>query len=98
MYLVPDRDDSTIGSGAPDTFTERLMQVRLTMFWDEHRPGHNSEYDPTKAEEKYEKFGSEFIPMLPSAFALVSNTKWDGKLPHVPMQRPLLYIGIFDLC
>jgi hypothetical protein len=96
MHLVPNSDYGDIDYNAPDMFTERLMQVKLARFWNTFGPRGNSGYDPTQAEQRYEKFCAEYLPSLPPAFALAPQTKWDNSLPKLPMQRYLLHICIFD--
>ncbi|KAL8943290.1 MAG: hypothetical protein Q9211_001037 [Gyalolechia sp. 1 TL-2023] len=48
------------------------------------------------AEGRYEKFCSEELANLPSAFALQPKNEWGGRLPVLPLQRQLLHITIFD--
>ena len=96
MHLVTDSDHENVDSGAPEIFTERLMQVQLARFWRSSGSGRSSEYDPTQAEQRYEQFCAEYLPSLPPAFALKPDTKWDKHLPKLAMQRQLLYIGVFD--
>lgn len=96
MHLVTDSDHVDVDSGAPEIFTERLMQVKLARFWRSSGSGRNSEYDPTQAEQRYEQFCAEYLPSLPPAFALKPDTKWDRCLPKLAMQRQLLHICIFD--
>jgi hypothetical protein len=98
MHLVPLASSGCvdIDGDAPDMFTERLMQVRLARFWSKFGSKGHSEYDPTQAEQRYEKFCTEYLPSLPPAFALAPQTKWDKSLPKIPMQRHLLHICIFD--
>ena len=96
MHLVKDSDNENVDSGAPEIFTERLMQVQLARFWRSSGSGRSSEYDPTQAEQRYEQFCAEYLPSLPPAFALKPDTKWDKHLPKLAMQRQLLYICLFD--
>ena len=96
MHLVTDNEHVNVDSGAPETFTERLMQVQLNRFWRSSGSRRNSEYDPTQAEHRYERFCAEYLPSLPPAFALKPDAKWDKYLPKLAMQRQLLYISIFD--
>lgn len=95
MHLATD-ENVAIDSGAPELFTERLMQVQLGRFWRRFKLRRNSEYDPTQAEQAYEQFCTEYIPSLPPTFALKPDTKWDRSLPRLAMQRQILYIAIFD--
>ncbi|ROT40787.1 hypothetical protein SODALDRAFT_291188 [Sodiomyces alkalinus F11] len=85
-------------SGAPEGFTERVLQARLVAFWRDCKPSESrgAEYDPTRAQERYERFRREFIDTLPPAFALEPSLEWDRQLPHLSMQRQLLYTAIFD--
>ena len=96
MHLVPDLDDPD----APDGFTERILQARLADFWRSFEPSRKSaEYNMIVAEERYEKFCSEFLAALPSAFALHPNKEWDERLPMLPLQRQHFHFTIFDtLC
>lgn len=92
MHLVPD-----VGDGdAPEGFTERLLQARLARFWRSFSTRQGAEYDLTVAEERYEKFYSEFLTTLPSAFALQPNKEWDELFPVLPLQRQHFYMTIFD--
>jgi hypothetical protein len=51
------------------------------------------------AEERYEKFCSEFLMHLPPVFALEPSEKWDERLQKLPLQRQVLHIAIFySLC
>ena len=95
MHLVPDADDTN----APEGFTERVLQARLADFWRSFGPRKGAEYDVIVAEERCERFFSEFLPSLPSAFALQPNKEWDEHLPKLPLQRQVLHTNIFDsLC
>ena len=92
MHLVPDGGDAN----APEGFTERLLQARLARFWRSFSPRQGAEYDSTVAEERYERFCSEFLTTLPPAFALQPNKEWDERLPVLSLQRQVLYMTIFD--
>ncbi|KAL9109923.1 MAG: hypothetical protein Q9227_005446 [Pyrenula ochraceoflavens] len=81
---------------APESFTERILQARLAEFWRSLGPFPNTKYDLTLAEERYERFCSEFIPTLPPAFSLQANKEWDICLSILPLQRQLLYMSIFE--
>lgn len=81
---------------APDEFTERLMQVELGRFWRRFGPDRGAQYDPTQGEQRYERFCAEYLPILPPAFALDPDTRWDKHRPKIAMQRQLLHISIFD--
>ena len=99
MYFVSDTGSTSteIPAGAPDIFTERLMQVQLGHFWRQFGSRHNCNYDPTAGEQRYDKFCAEYVPILHAAFALDRpDTAWDNALPKLPMQRQLLHIAIFD--
>ena len=96
MHLATNSAHVNIDSDMPEIFTERLMQVQLARFWRSSGSGRNSGYDPTQAEQKYEKFCEEYLPSLPPAFALKPDTKWDTYLPKLAMQRQLLHICVFD--
>ncbi|RYP70878.1 hypothetical protein DL770_008191 [Monosporascus sp. CRB-9-2] len=95
MHLTPgiDRD-----SGAPEGFTERLLQARLAAFWNDTKVEQSAgiDFHPTIAQERYERFQTEFLATLPPAFSLQPNLEWDEQLPKLPMQRQLLYITIFE--
>lgn len=96
------------GEDFPEEFEERLLQARLVTFWkdvqddlQEKRKCHTTAsevYDPAVAEERYEKFRKEFLAKLPGRFALEPKThmEWDECHPHLPLQRQMLYITIFD--
>lgn len=99
MHFISDTGSTLkeIPAGAPDIFTERLMQVQLGRFWRQFASRRDCNYDPTAGEERYDKFCTEYIPTLHAAFALDRpNTMWDDALPKLPMQRQLLHIAIFD--
>lgn len=85
-------------SSVPDMFTERLMQAQLGRFWRslQHSRKPLSAWDPMEAEQRYETFSAEYVPALPSAFALNPDTRWDKLRPKLAMQRQLLHIAIFD--
>ncbi|RYP51842.1 hypothetical protein DL768_002918 [Monosporascus sp. mg162] len=95
MHLTPgiDRD-----SDAPEGFTERLLQARLVAFWKDTKVEQSAgiDFHPTIAQERYERFKSEFLCTLPPAFSLQPNLEWDEQLPKLPLQRQLLYIAIFE--
>ncbi|KAK1990859.1 hypothetical protein LX36DRAFT_663839 [Colletotrichum falcatum] len=93
MHLGPNVDDAD----APEEFSERLIQARLASFWRGCLP--RREYDAAAAEAAYERFCSEFLATLPPAFSLESNTRWDERLPLLPLQRQSLHTVIFEsLC
>ena len=95
MHLVPNVDDAD----APEEFTERVLQARLADFWKSLGPRRGAEYDVIVAEERYERFCSEFLASLPPAFALQPTKEWDERLPMLPFQRQVLHTTIFDsLC
>jgi hypothetical protein len=94
MRLAPDMGEMHPDPNAPEPFTERLMQVQLGRFW--RSQAREQPYDPTQAEQRYERFATEYMPALPPAFALRPDTKWDDHLPKLAMQRQLLHIAIFD--
>ncbi|RAH58515.1 trascription factor [Aspergillus piperis CBS 112811] len=96
LRLAPDIIDLSTPADTPEIFTERLMQVRLGMFWRSLGSKRNLPYDPIHGEERYERFCADYIPTLPPEFALNPNRRWDVQLPKLPMQRQLLYIAIFD--
>ncbi|OJZ85801.1 hypothetical protein ASPFODRAFT_135656 [Aspergillus luchuensis CBS 106.47] len=95
LRLAPDIGLST-PADTPEIFTERLMQVRLGMFWRSLGSKRNLPYDPIHGEERYERFCADYIPTLPPEFALNPDRRWDVQLSKLPMQRQLLYIAIFD--
>jgi hypothetical protein len=82
-----------LGEGAPDVFTERMLQAKLSRLWSSLNiiiP-----YDPISAEESYAKLSRSFISQLPRAFDLSApDTQWDSKLPHLSRQRQTLHIAI----
>lgn len=91
----------------PQEFEERLLQARLVTFWKDMQNNFQEKrewspasdvYDPAVAEERYEKFRKEFLAKLPGRFALEpkTNREWDECHPHLPLQRQMLYITIFD--
>lgn len=97
MRLVPDADEKSLD--APELFTERLLQFRLTAFWKSCRLQTNTDelYDPLVAEERYNKFQIEFLSKLPAPFRLHGfSREWDKQLPRLPMQRQLLFTTVFE--
>ncbi|BCS13672.1 trascription factor [Aspergillus luchuensis] len=96
LRLAPDIIDLSTPADTPEIFTERLMQVRLGMFWRSLGSKRNLPYDPIQGEERYERFCADYIPTLPPEFALNPDRRWDVQLSKLPMQRQLLYIAIFD--
>ncbi|KAI1380699.1 hypothetical protein F4677DRAFT_404340 [Hypoxylon crocopeplum] len=96
LVPTPDASDISIDIGAPEIFTERLLQAQLGRFWRSCGPRQNLEHDPTQGEQRYERFCTEFIPILSPAFALEPDTKWDEFNPKLAMQRALLHIAIYD--
>ncbi|KAH8430509.1 fungal specific transcription factor domain-containing protein [Aspergillus melleus] len=96
MRLGPDIDEDAHGF---EVFTERISQARLANFWKATGPRLGSKYDILVAEERYEKFCSQFLSTLQSAFALQPDKQWDKQLPMLPQQREILFISIFEsLC
>ncbi|KAH8728601.1 hypothetical protein GQ44DRAFT_608737 [Phaeosphaeriaceae sp. PMI808] len=94
MHLAPD-----FNNNAPEAYSERLLQLRLANFWREAMPQQDTNYDPTAAEERYERFCTEFLATLPSVFALEPNEQWDEQLHRLPFQRQILHIATFgSLC
>lgn len=96
MRLAGDLNEMNGDSEAPEPFAERMMQVQLGIFWRRYSRERKMPYDPTEAEQRYEKFAAEYLPTLPPVFALEPDTRWDSRLPKLVMQRQLLHIAIFD--
>ncbi|OCK74320.1 hypothetical protein K432DRAFT_386876 [Lepidopterella palustris CBS 459.81] len=95
MHLAPNIDDAD----APEGYSERLIQARLANFWRSFTPGQGAEYDEAAAEERYEKFCTDFLATLPPVFALKPSEEWDERLQILPLRRQILHITIFDcLC
>ena len=95
IHLAPTRNDDN----APETFSGRLLQARLAGFWRRLPDTSNAEYDAIAAEERYEQFCSEFLASLPAAFALEPDEQWDETSRHLPLQRQMLHIAVFEsLC
>ncbi|KAL8791272.1 MAG: hypothetical protein Q9213_000229 [Squamulea squamosa] len=90
MHLVTNDSHPDVDSGAPELFTERLMQVQLARFWRRSGSGRNSEYDPMQAEQRYEQFCAEYLPSLPAAFALKPDTKWDNQIASLAPYKQVL--------
>ncbi|KAK4173763.1 hypothetical protein QBC36DRAFT_335109 [Triangularia setosa] len=100
MHLVLDIDDVP-QADAPDLFTERVLEARLANFWRTHVSEKPTEYDPIAAEERYEKFCSQFLPDIPPVFALCPDTynEWDSRLATLPLQRQMFHMAILEsLC
>lgn len=74
------------------------MQARLAFFWRSisSKDKDDVEHDILIAEQKHEKFCSEFLTTLPSAFSLQTNKQYDERLPMLPLQRAIFHISIFD--
>lgn len=92
MLLGPNVDDA----GVPDDYLERFMQARLANFWRSFAPRQGADYDALVAEERYEKFCSEFLIQLPPVFALKPSEEWDERLQKLPVQRQMLHVALFD--
>lgn len=96
MQLMPSLDNT---ADAPDIFAERSLQARLAEFWRKTNPPSSFVYDVLAAEERYEKFCSEFLPTIPPMFSLCPDRQWDDRLPKLPLQRENLHVTIYDsLC
>lgn len=96
MQVSTNPDGPEDEATAPEIYTERLLQVRLAIFWRSCCPTSDVVYEPTHAEQRYEKFRTEYLAKLPRAFALKPETKWDKQCPRLVLQRHLLHIYIFD--
>ena len=96
MRFLSSTGDIGTDTGAPEIFTERLMQLQLGRFWRNAGLRRNGKYDPTQGEERYERFYTEYIHTLPSTFSLEPDTRWDTHTTKLAMQRQLLHISIFD--
>ncbi|ROV86829.1 hypothetical protein VMCG_10916 [Cytospora schulzeri] len=99
MHLTTEVDDS----GAPELFTERMLQARLAMFWnnvDSNNPlaflPTPGVYEPAQAEENYERFCLEFLPTVPAAYALRPDMQFDQRLPMLSKQRRLFHLALFE--
>lgn len=96
MHLSPTIDNRE----APDLFTERMLQAKLVRFWKtieaENGSTEAKPYDPILAEERYQRFCTEFLPELPAPFALEPNTDWDQRIPELPRQRKLFHVALFE--
>lgn len=86
----------------PDQFTERILQARLADFWrncnaSTMRKQDDVEYDVMAAQDRYERFCTEFLTGLPPAFALLEepDRTWDRRLPKLALQRQQLHIIVF---
>ncbi|KAI1422484.1 hypothetical protein F5Y12DRAFT_762797 [Xylaria sp. FL1777] len=96
MHLVPEVENS---AEAPDMFAERIIQVKIVNFWKQERLTTRPEYDGLVAQERYDKFCTEFLLTSPPAFSLEPDTSWDSRIPKLCLQRQILRIAIFDsLC
>lgn len=80
MHFASNVDDAN----APEGHSERLMQARLANFWRSFAPRQGGEYEAIVAEERYEKFCSEFLTHLPPVFALEPSEEWDERLQKLP--------------
>ncbi|OJD19143.1 hypothetical protein AJ78_00843 [Emergomyces pasteurianus Ep9510] len=95
MQFGPD-DDDTQGL---DDFTQHILQARLANFWKNSGSNLGSEYDIILAEERYEKFCSDYLVTLPSVFALQPDRECDERDPTLRQEREVLHIAIFEsLC
>ncbi|KAH7115003.1 fungal-specific transcription factor domain-containing protein, partial [Dendryphion nanum] len=89
-----------LGASAPDVFTERILQAKLSKLWSSlcppKKPGSATPYDPAAAEECYEEICRSFVSQLPRALDLhAPDTQWDSKLPNLRRQRQTLRISVF---
>ncbi|KAI2785050.1 hypothetical protein F4815DRAFT_3008 [Daldinia loculata] len=85
-------------SGAPEAFMERILQARLARFWNSFIGSRNTSvsYDPSAAEERYERFCAEFITNIPAPFGLDPNKEWDLGVPNLARQRQLFHVAIYN--
>ncbi|KAI0379503.1 hypothetical protein F5Y04DRAFT_282924 [Hypomontagnella monticulosa] len=83
--------------GAPETFMERALQVRLAQFWNSKtaRGEVSVPYDPNVAEERYEAFCTEFLASIPAPFAIDANVEWDDIVPNIKRQRQLFHVAVY---
>ncbi|KAI0202849.1 hypothetical protein F4808DRAFT_420054 [Astrocystis sublimbata] len=96
MHLLSD-----VGTvpGAPDAFSERLLQVQLIDYWRLHAPASEVGYDPLVVQETYDDFCSHFICTIPPVFGLKPDQKWDDSVPRVLLQRHVFHVALFEsLC
>jgi hypothetical protein len=91
-----------LSAAAPDVFTERILQAKLSKLWFSlcaaKQSGSSSVvgYDALVAEENYEEICRTFISQLPRAFDVrTPDRQWDSKLPALERQRQTLRISIF---
>lgn len=86
--------------GAPELFTERMLQARLAKFWSQMdrngTPDSTGAFEPVRAEENYEKFYRQFLPTVPSAYSLRRDTQFDEHLPMLKRQRQLFHLALFE--
>lgn len=86
----------------PGPFTERILQARLADFWrncnaSTMRKQEDIEYDVMAAQDRYERFCTEFLTSLPPSFAVLQepDCSWDRRLPKLALQRQQLHIIMF---
>ena len=83
MHLTADQGNGSFWT--PDPFTVRVLQAQLARFWfprTTETPVNN--YDIDTAEEWYERFSKDFLPQIPSPFALVPEREWDEQVRISP--------------
>lgn len=83
---------------APDTFSERRLQIELTKIASELLScvdGKQSR-DPAVIDKHVKRLNTDLVDRLPPAFRInESNTKWDDDFPNLKRQREMLKISIF---
>ncbi|KAK2593331.1 hypothetical protein QQS21_008974 [Conoideocrella luteorostrata] len=69
-------------SGAPELFTERILQARLIAIWEDIKRSLSDkmQYDPATAQEMHDWLQRDFVETLPPPFALKPDYRWDKKL------------------
>ncbi|KAI0545028.1 hypothetical protein F4679DRAFT_562829 [Xylaria curta] len=83
-------------SSGPDPFIGRVLQAQLAKFWTSRPKETSNDYNPSIAEEWYEKFCTDFLPRIPTPFALCPNTEWDKQVPDLPRQRQLFHLSLYE--
>ena len=95
MHLTADQGNASIWT--PDPFTVRVLHAQLASFWFPRTTETTvNNYDIDRAEEWYERFSKDFLPQIPSQFALVPEREWDERVPDLPRQRMLFHISLYE--
>ncbi|KAL8734241.1 MAG: hypothetical protein Q9181_003287 [Wetmoreana brouardii] len=85
---------------APDTFSERRLQIELTRLASELlscADGKQST-DPNVIDKHFQRLNTDLVEKLPPAFRIDSpERKWDEDIPNLKRQREMFRISVFGV-